>query len=57
MLLKLMHKLRPIDVISIVLIVVLTYLKCRGIDHAVDYSFFAIVGFYYGQTLRKEQPK
>lgn len=54
---KLMQKLRPIDVITLVLVIGLFILKCKGIDHVVDYSLIAVVGWYYGRTGRKEDVK
>lgn len=51
---RILSKLRPVDLVTAVLIVAWATLKCLSINHITDYIILSVVAFYYGQTKRKE---
>lgn len=48
---KMLSKWKPVDVISLVLVIVCSVMLIMGIDSTVKYILLAVVGLYYGIDL------
>lgn len=49
-----LRMIRPVDIVTAILVIAWVVLKCQGINHVTDYVVIAIVGWYYGGASRRE---
>jgi hypothetical protein len=52
-LLTFIDRLRPVDLVTFILIIAWLVLKCNGINHVTDYVIIAIVSWYYGASIHR----